>query len=149
MKLAKPLAMASFRFLILIIVPIYIVKYLNDYLSYLGVSIAEYGLFVFLAGIFYIVFKFLEESMENPRYKLVFALVALASVLMWIYYLLNKGNFAMDINGVILQIDYQKLLLILLLLLALRIPEVIMRYYLELQRYDRMKREQSSAGESL
>ncbi len=86
---------------------------------------------------------------------------SLISMANWVYFFLTKGLFMgfnpsmlgelpqNTVQRIVVDVDYHQLLIILLVLVALRIPEVIMRYYLELQRYDRMKREQSSAGESL
>ncbi len=139
---------AILRLLILIVIPIILVKYMREYFSYLGISISSYGLIILITGILYILFKFLEEIWEDPRYKMAFGLGALFSILLWAYYLLNRGYFSLHIDKINITVSYQYVLTIFLVLVALRFPEIIMKYYLELQRYDQRKKSQNSAAES-
>jgi len=145
----KPILNAIGRFFVIILLPILFVKYFNEYFSYLGVSFGEYSIPIIITGFIYIAFRFLEEYYENPKYKMIFGGFALGMITFWTYYLLNRGNFAVNVEGIRVTIYYYPLLVILIIFLILRYPEIFMKYYSELRKYDRKKRQQSSAQESL
>ncbi len=148
MKL-KPILNATGRFFLIILLPILFVKYFNEYFSYLGVSLREYGIPIIITGLIYISFRFLEEYYENPKYKMIFGGIALGMIIFWTYYLLNRGVFSVNVEGIRVTIYYYPLLVILIIFMLLRYPEIFMKYYSELQKYDRKKKQQSSAEESL
>lgn len=143
-----PILRGILRFLVLIAIPVILVKYLRAYFSYLDISLSIYGLIILIAGILYIVFKFLEEIWEDPKYKMAFGLAALGFILLWAYYLLNRGFFSLHIDKINITINYQQVLFIFLVLVALKFPEIIMRYYSELQTYNQKKKPQNSPVES-
>ncbi len=149
MKLLKPILNAIARVFIIIILPIIFVKYFNDYFSYLGISLSEYIIPIIVTGIVYIAFRFLEEYYENPKYKMIFCGIALGIIILWTYYLLNRGVLRIDIEGIVVTIYYYPLLIILIIFMILRYPEIFMRYYSELQRYDQRKRQRNSLEEHL
>ncbi len=137
------------RFFLIILLPILFVKYFNEYFSYLGVSLGEYSIPIIITGLIYISFRFLEEYHKNPKYKMIFGGIALGMIIFWTYYLLNRGVFTVNVEGIRVTIYYYPLLVILIIFMLLRYPEIFMKYYSELQKYDRKKKQQSSAGESL
>ena len=148
MKL-KSILNAIARFFVIILLPILFVKYFNEYFSYFGVSLSEYSIPIIITGFIYITFRFLEEYYENPKYKIIFGGIALGMIIFWTYYLLNKGILAVNVEGIRVTIYYYPLLIILIIFMILRYPEIFMKYYSELQKYDQKKKQQNSAQESL
>ncbi len=148
MSALKPSLKAVGRLFLLIVLPILFVKYFNQYFSYLGVSLREYSLPIILTGVIYIAFRFLEEYHKNPKYKMVFSGIALTMLLVWTYYLLNRGVFTINLKSAGVTVYYYPLLMIFIILILLRYPESFMRYYLELRKYDQRKKPQNSGLKS-
>lgn len=144
MKLLKPIILAIMRFIFLIILPIILIDYLTSIFPQIGIDEARYTTFVLLMGILYIAFKFMEESSENPKFQMVFGMVALTFIILWTYYIANEGVIRISIENILVELDYMAFLWIILLLMALRYPLIFLKYYSELQRSAQKKTPQSS-----
>ncbi len=148
MKLLKPIILAVIRFVFLIILPIMLIDYLTDMFPQIGIDEARYTTFVLLMGLLYIAFKFMEESNENPKFQMVFGMVALTFLILWTYYIANEGIIKVSIENILVELDYLAFLWVIIFLMVLRYPLIFMRYYSELQRSAPKKTPQSSPPKS-
>jgi len=144
MKILKPTLLAIMRFIFLIIVPIMMVDYLLRLAPEVGIDMRTYTTFVLLMGILYIIFKFLEESNENPKLQMIFGMIALTFIILWTYYIANQGIIRVSIENILVELDYLAFLWVIIFLMALRYPLIFLKYYSALQRYGQKKTPQSS-----
>ncbi len=145
MKLGRAIGTSILEITLLIAIPLYLLNLVNEnYPGILPYDFTTLRVMLIVFGSLTTLFYFLSAATERLKARVIFEVSAITMLLIWTYFVLSGGVIHISYEGVDFTIIYTPFLILILIMLALKYPAAILRYYSERQKYSPKSTEQNS-----